>query len=111
VFGPKTYRITLEPSGWQYDASADTTILRAALAAGFKLPSLCRGGTCRACMSLCIDGRVDYVIERPGLSPEEKADGWILPCVARPRSHITLDAPGARIRVVEEPKPIAVGPR
>ena len=31
--------------------------------------------------------------QRPGLSLEEKQEGWILPCVALPRSDIVLQRP------------------
>jgi hypothetical protein len=36
---------------------------------------------------------VRYRIEWPGLAAEEKAEGWILPCVAEPEAAVTLDAP------------------
>jgi hypothetical protein len=40
-------------------------------------------------------GRVSYRIEWPGLSAEEKRDGYILPCVAYPESDVVIDAPDA----------------
>lgn len=40
-------------------------------------------------------GSVDYQIEWPGLSREEKTDGWILPCVAIATSDLVLDIPTA----------------
>jgi hypothetical protein len=42
-----------------------------------------------------ISGRVTYKIEWPGLSAEEKADGFILPCVACPESDVVIDVPRA----------------
>jgi hypothetical protein len=33
---------------------------------------------------------VDYRIAWPGLLPEEKAGGWVLPCVAYPLSDVVL---------------------
>ena len=38
------------------------------------------------------DGEVRYAIDWPGLSPEEKAEGCVLPCVAYPMSDIRLEA-------------------
>jgi hypothetical protein len=35
-------------------------------------------------------GSVSYRIAWPGLSVEEKKDGWILPCVAYPQSDLVL---------------------
>jgi hypothetical protein len=37
-------------------------------------------------------GTVQYRIDWPGLSREEKAEGWILPCVAYPLADLVLDA-------------------
>lgn len=45
-----SFAVLLQPSGWRFDADADTSVLAAAQAAGIKLPSSCRNGTCRACM-------------------------------------------------------------
>ena len=36
-------------------------------------------------------GRVAYRIEWPGLSMEEKRDGYILPCAAYPQSDLLID--------------------
>jgi hypothetical protein len=36
---------------------------------------------------------VSYAIDWPGLSREEKQDGWILPCVARAESALVIEAP------------------
>ena len=46
--------------------------------------------TCRTCIGQLVEGRVRYDIEWPGLSPEEKAEGCVLPCVAYPESDIVL---------------------
>mgnify|MGYP002133132374 CR=1 FL=1 len=74
---------------------AGASLLEAALASGLKLRSSCRNGTCRACLARVLDGRVHHRIEWPGLSPDEKAEGWVLPCVACADSDLTLQAPGA----------------
>jgi hypothetical protein len=39
---------------------------------------------------------VHYRIEWPGLSADEKREGYILPCVAYPDSDITLESRAAR---------------
>ena len=85
------YRVTLVRSGQQFEAPAGQPLLRSAQAAGVMLRSSCRNGTCRACMCHLAQGRVSYAIEWPGLSAEEKADGWALPCVARPESDLVID--------------------
>lgn len=90
-----TWRITVLPHNWQFDARGDETLLAAAEAAGVVLPSSCRNGTCRTC--LCrVAGQVAYRVAWPGLSLDEKREGYTLPCVALACSDVTLTAPAAR---------------
>jgi len=84
------FRVTLLPGGETYDCAADQPLMLAGLAAGLKLPWSCRNGTCRTCISQLLAGRIEHNIPWPGLSAEEKAEGWVLPCVACPRSDVTL---------------------
>jgi ferredoxin len=86
------HRVTLQPSGEQFDVADDQTILRAGLDAGIALPRSCRNGTCRACRARVVQGEVRHTIEWPGLSREEKIEGWILPCVATPLTDLVLSA-------------------
>ncbi len=88
--------VTMLPQGWRFDASSDQPLLLSAARAGITLPSSCRNGTCRTCISRMMSGRVHYRIEWPGLSAEEKRDGAILPCVAYPLGDLTLENNGAR---------------
>ena len=85
-----TATITLQPSGWSFEAPADTTILHAAERAGIALPSSCRNGTCRACICKLEAGSVRYLVEWPGLSFDEKREGYILPCVAVPTEDVVV---------------------
>ncbi|MBA4328236.1 MAG: ferredoxin [Polaromonas sp.] len=78
------------PDGPAFDAPAGTPLLLSALQAGLFLDSSCRNGTCRTCLCRLASGQVTYRIEWPGLSAEEKADGYILPCVAYPASDLVL---------------------
>jgi ferredoxin len=79
--------------GPQFEAPADTPLLISAEAAGLALASSCRNGTCRTCICSLDSGSVSYRIEWPGLSREEQAEGWILPCVAYPQSDVSLRLP------------------
>ena len=94
-----TTTITLEPAGWTVPAPADTTILHAAEQAGIDLPSSCRNGTCRTCICRLGSGSVRYLVEWPGLSIDEKREGYILPCVAVPEGEVVVEQPLAK-RVV-----------
>jgi len=81
---------TTEPNGQQFDAWADQPLLTSLEQAGLDWPSSCRNGTCRACFSQLSKGQVRYQIEWPGLSVDEKAEGYVLPCVAYPCSDVSL---------------------
>lgn len=88
--------VTIAPAGWTFAAPADMPLLTAARNAGIRLPSSCRNGTCRTCLCRMTGGQVHYRIAWPGVTAEEKRDGFILPCIAYPLSDLTLDAPAAR---------------
>ncbi|MYM69293.1 2Fe-2S iron-sulfur cluster binding domain-containing protein [Pseudoduganella sp. FT55W] len=88
-------KITLAGQGWQFDADAPDTVLEAAEQAGIRLPSSCRNGTCRTCICLSTSGAVRYKIAWPGLSLDEKREGYILPCVAIATSDLVIEAPAA----------------
>jgi len=81
----------LQPSGRTFAASPDRPLLASALAAGIELANSCRNGTCRTCLRRLHGGDVHYRIAWPGLLPEEKTGGWVLPCVALPLSGVVLD--------------------
>lgn len=89
------FTVRVEPAGLQYDVEGDLSLLEAADFGRVQLPSSCRNGTCRTCMCRLLSGEVRYDIEWPGLSAEEKAEGWILPCVAKPSSDVVIEQSAA----------------
>jgi len=89
------HQVRLEPLGVSFQAGAEQTLLVSARSSGIALPSSCRNGTCRTCLCRVTSGRVGYRIEWPGVSVEEKRDGFILPCVAYPLTSLVLEVPGA----------------
>jgi len=93
----RVFKLTIAPGGQVVEAEDGVSLLEAALRGGVSLPSSCRNGTCRACMCRLIAGEIGYRIDWPGLTAEEKADGWILPCVALARSDVTIDQPDAKL--------------
>jgi ferredoxin len=93
---PNCFTVRIAPAGWCFPAPAHLPLLLAAEQAGIALPSSCRNGTCRTCISTLQSGQVAYRIEWPGLSTEEKADGCVLPCVAYALSDVVLRQPAAR---------------
>jgi len=87
--------VTLQPHGWQFAAAEGIDLVTAAAAAGIRLPRSCRNGTCRTCLCRLVTGEVRYRVDWPGVSADERAEGWILPCVAVPHGDVTVDAPAA----------------
>jgi ferredoxin len=76
-----------------FDAPADMPVLLAAERAGLAMESSCRNGTCRSCIALLAQGQVTYRIEWPGVSPDERREGWFLPCAAYPASDLVVELP------------------
>ena len=89
------YQVALSAQGWVFGVASDEPILLGAEQAGVELPYSCRNGTCRTCLCQMKQGSVCYRVEWPGVSAEEKADGWILPCVAYATADLVLDVPAA----------------
>ena len=84
----------IAPDGPAFAAPASLALLQAAEQAGMKLlDSSCRNGTCRTCICQLVSGQVTYRIEWPGLSLDEKREGYILPCVAHAASDVVLALP------------------
>jgi CDP-4-dehydro-6-deoxyglucose reductase len=87
------HRITIEPSGHQFDVEPGNTLLRAALEAGIHLPYGCRNGTCGACKGRVVSGQVDRGLYTEGaLSETELARGYALFCCARPLSDLVIES-------------------
>lgn len=84
------YEVWWSPGDLRFSAPSDRTLLRSAEEAGVPLPSSCRNGTCRTCLQPLAAGEVRYRIPWPGLLPEERAGGWVLPCVAYPASDLAI---------------------
>jgi ferredoxin len=90
------FELRIEPLGVCLKAAADQPLWTTARDAGVALPKSCRNGTCRICMCRLISGQVTYRIDWPGLSADEKREGFILPCVAYPASDVVIEAPLAK---------------
>ncbi|WP_144638651.1 2Fe-2S iron-sulfur cluster-binding protein [Bordetella genomosp. 13] len=103
--------VELRPSGWRYVCPPGLTVLQAAAQARIRLPSSCRNGTCRTCMCRMLRGAVRYTTEWPGVSSDEQAEGWILPCVAVPEGDLVLEVPEARVLVPRPPPAQLTGAR
>ncbi len=85
------HRVTVVGTGQQFIAAPGETLLAAARAQGLTLRSSCRNGTCRECRCRVVEGLVKHTIAWPGLSADEKKEGWCLPCVAVAESDLRIE--------------------
>lgn len=83
----------IAPGGQSFDAWTHQPLLHSMAQGGVQWPNSCRAGTCRTCISTLLQGEVRYEMAWPGLTPEEKAEGCVLPCVAYPVTDVLLRDP------------------
>ncbi len=87
------HRVTLHPSGLQFDVEEGESVLAAALRQGYVLPYGCRNGACGSCKGRIVEGTVDYgTYQKKALTDEEKAQGKALFCQARPLGPLAIEA-------------------
>ena len=94
----KQFSVKVEPAGLVFETSESVSLMEAATLDGVDMPVSCRNGTCRTCLCRLSRGDVRYRIEWPGVSADEKKEGWILPCVAIAKSDLVIIAPYAKRR-------------
>jgi CDP-4-dehydro-6-deoxyglucose reductase len=88
-----TFRITVEPSGREFTATPEETLLAAAIRQGIGLPYGCKDGACGSCKCRKISGVVSHrAHQAKALSPEEEAAGLVLTCCATAHSDVVLES-------------------
>ncbi len=84
------FQVEFVDLGRTIEVPADRPILETAEDRGLDLPYQCRMGICGVCSALRVeDGEVE---QHDGmfLSDSEKAEGYVLTCIAKPRSDLKL---------------------
>lgn len=96
------YRVRLHPSGREFIAEPQETLLEAALRSGVNLHYNCSNGSCGECRARIIEGQAqdrefhDYV-----LSEHERNNGVVLLCTSHAASDLVIEA-----RIVGSPADI-----
>jgi len=78
--------------GRAVDVAPGETVLDALLRAGVNAPHSCRAGNCQSCMHRAIDGAPPPE-SQSGLTDAQKAMGYFLPCICRPKTPLTILRP------------------
>jgi len=83
-------RVTFANSGRSTSVPCSQTLLEAAEAEGVDIASSCRSGVCQSCRTRLRTGAADCRSDM--LDPEDRAAGYILPCVTWPQGDCVLEA-------------------
>lgn len=87
------FAITVEPSGRQFEAQGDETLLMAGMRQGIGLPYGCKDGACGSCKCRMLSGTVHHGPHQlKALSAEEEAQGLVLTCCAVAESDVVLES-------------------
>ncbi len=86
-----TFTVGLAGRDVRFAVDDGETVLTAGLRQGLALPFGCKTGGCGSCRVRCLQGEVTYAIPPHALSQAEIDAGYILMCLARPASDLTLD--------------------
>lgn len=90
---PKTYTVEIQHAGKTHtlEVPEDQKILQVAEKAGIDLPNSCNAGVCTTCAAQILEGTVEQS-EGMGVSPELQNEGYVLLCVAYPRSDLKIES-------------------
>jgi len=86
----RTYSVEFVDIERSIEVRETQTILEAADEAGLELPYQCRMGVCGVCSALLLEEGEVQQTEAMFLSGSEQDEGYILTCVAKPRSDLKL---------------------
>ncbi|HUP91771.1 MAG TPA: 2Fe-2S iron-sulfur cluster-binding protein [Solimonas sp.] len=86
-----SHQVYLPEGRKRFEVAQGESVLQAGLRQHLALPFGCQSGACGSCRVRCTAGEVEYPFAPPALSQAEIEAGYILMCLAQPRSDLTLD--------------------
>ncbi|OYV30005.1 MAG: CDP-6-deoxy-delta-3,4-glucoseen reductase [Thiomonas sp. 20-64-9] len=88
-----SHQVTVQPSGHQYAAEAEETLLAAAIRQSVGLPYGCQDGACGSCKCKLLQGEIELGAHQlKALSEAERAQGLILACRARALTDVVIES-------------------
>ena len=69
----------------------DDSILEVAEQAGVAIDSSCRSGNCGTCKQKLVSGKIRYGGEPDALDGDDRAQGYILTCIAHPIDQVAIE--------------------
>jgi ferredoxin-NADP reductase len=88
--GATTYDMRCVRSGRAVRAARGQSVLEAAEAGGVAIDSLCRAGVCGTCRTRVVEGEIEC--ESTALDESDRADGYVLACVAHVAGDCAVEA-------------------
>jgi len=86
-----SFKVSVQPSGKQFEVEPGEAILAAALRQDVILPYGCRNGACGSCKALVLEGVIEQGPHSSGaMKPEEAERGHALLCCATAASDLSL---------------------
>ncbi|WP_227357201.1 2Fe-2S iron-sulfur cluster-binding protein [Haladaptatus salinisoli] len=86
----ETHKVKFVNEDVTIEVPENQPILEAAEESGLELPYQCRMGVCGVCSGMVIEGEVDQT-EGMFLSDTEREEGYVLTCIAKPRSDVKIE--------------------
>ncbi len=89
---PKTHKVNFLKSGKIIEVEEGKPILPVALDGDLPLEYSCIQGACASCRVVIKSGETEYLDEPLGLFEDEVEQGYVLICIATPKSDVDIDA-------------------
>lgn len=88
----QTYTVEINHQGQNFTLQVpeNEKILAVAEQAGLELPASCHAGVCTTCAAKITNGGTVDQSEGMGVSPELQQEGYVLLCIAQPRSDLKI---------------------